>query len=115
MWRLKVGGLALATSISGIFNFAMLFYLLDKRIGRFDRGRIFGATAKIIVSSVIMGFFCRWAFENLTFSFMQAKVLREIARLFTTIAFSAGVFTLFAYLTGVEQIKALAAWILNRK
>jgi len=35
MWPLKLGGLALATSISAIFNFTMLYVRLQKKLGDF--------------------------------------------------------------------------------
>lgn len=115
MWKLKVGGLALATSISGIFNFAALFYLLDKKIGYLDRKRITTACLKIFVSSVIMGIVCYLVFQNIKFSFIEHSFIREAARMALTIISSIAVYGGCVYILGVEQVRTIAKWILKRK
>lgn len=55
MRPLKIGGLALATSVAGIFNFTALFYLLRKKIGPLDDRNILGFSIKIILASLFMG------------------------------------------------------------
>jgi len=115
MWRLKVGGLALATSISAIFNFGALFFLLDKKLGYLDRERIAKTSLKIFVCSVIMGIFCFMVFKNLTFSFIITRAFRELARIFTSIVFSVCIFTFCAYILGIKEARTLSRWILRRK
>lgn len=51
---LKLGGLALATSIAAIFNMSLLLFLLRKRIGEIDQRRIWHNSAKMIVLSLLM-------------------------------------------------------------
>lgn len=115
MWKLKVGGLALATSISGIFNFAALFYLLDKRMGYFDRHRIFASSLKIFLSSVIMGLTCHLIFKNMRFSFIEHSLVREAIRMSVTIISSIAVYAVSVYIFGVEQARTIAKWILRKK
>lgn len=55
-----VGGLALATSIAGIVNFLLLFYMLVRRYGAIREGRIFNAGARILASALVMGVAVRY-------------------------------------------------------
>lgn len=54
MFPLKISGLALATSISGSFNFLLLFFLLRKKIGALDGMKILGSFLKVLLASVFM-------------------------------------------------------------
>ncbi|MFY9270495.1 MAG: murein biosynthesis integral membrane protein MurJ [Candidatus Manganitrophaceae bacterium] len=47
-------GLALATSLSAILNFSLLFLILRKRIGRIDGRRILSSHAKVVLASLWM-------------------------------------------------------------
>ena len=54
MFPLKISGLALATSISGVFNFFLLFFILRKKIGGFDELRILSSFLKVLAASLVM-------------------------------------------------------------
>ena len=56
MFPLKIGGLALAASISGIFNFSALFYTLRKKIGGLDGRRILNSFLKVTIAGLAMAF-----------------------------------------------------------
>ena len=56
MFPLKVGGIALASSISGMLNFFILFYLLDKKLGGLDYSLLM-YSYKILLASIIVGLF----------------------------------------------------------
>lgn len=55
MWPLKVGGLALASSISSTINLLLLFYLLEKKIGKLNHRAIIISFFKISIATLIMG------------------------------------------------------------
>jgi len=55
MWPLKIAGLALATSISGIITFIFLFFILRKRLGDFYSKDVFSAFGRILAASLGMG------------------------------------------------------------
>jgi putative peptidoglycan lipid II flippase len=55
MGPLKHGGLALATSISALFNVALLIYCLRKRLGLMGGRKILRSTLKMFSASVAMG------------------------------------------------------------
>ncbi len=50
-----VGGLALATSIAGIVNFALLFSLLVRRHGRLGGPSLLSSSLRVTAASVLMG------------------------------------------------------------
>lgn len=54
MGPLKHRGLALATSISAIFNFSFLIMILKRRIGRIDGKRIMFSHLKVVIASFPM-------------------------------------------------------------
>lgn len=66
MWRLKIGGLALATSIAAITNFLSLYIILTRRIGDIGDKKIFISLMKILVASVIMAVFTVFAMRVIT-------------------------------------------------
>ena len=56
MRSLKIGGLALASSISATVNLGLLYYHLRKRIGPLDEARILSGFFKTLAAGVIMVF-----------------------------------------------------------
>ena len=65
MWPLKVGGLALATSVAATFNFVMLYVFLSKKLGDFGTRDILISFAKILAATVVMGVFTFFAVTKL--------------------------------------------------
>jgi len=47
--------LGLSASLTGIFSFVILLYLLDKKVGHFDKQKLFYPAAKIFFSAALMG------------------------------------------------------------
>lgn len=58
MFPLKIGGLALATSLSGISSFFILFFTLRRKINAFQELRISCAFLRILCASLCMGLVC---------------------------------------------------------
>ena len=58
-----VPGLALGTALSSLFNAAGLLWLLRRRLGSIDGGRVLLATAKVTVAALVMGL-AAWAGER---------------------------------------------------
>jgi putative peptidoglycan lipid II flippase len=54
VWPLKLGGLALATSISATFNFIALYVLLEKRIGDIGTRQIADSFLRALLASIAM-------------------------------------------------------------
>ncbi len=58
MYPLKVGGLALATSISSIGSCVVLFVILQRRLGTLDERRIVRSLARVVAAAAVMGTGC---------------------------------------------------------
>jgi len=58
MWHLKIGGLALATSLAATLNAVFLFVILWKRIDLGKRSKIAVTFVKSAAASVVMGVVC---------------------------------------------------------
>lgn len=56
IFPLKTGGIALATSISGIVSFCVLYAALRRRLGDFHSGEIAASGLRILAASACMGF-----------------------------------------------------------
>lgn len=54
VWFLKEAGIALATSITGVFNFLLLLTLLKRRVAGLDEKDVLGVTVKSAVLSLAM-------------------------------------------------------------
>ena len=60
MFPMKLGGLALATSISGIIGFFILLYLLNKRVGGLKIASLVLFFSKVTLASCGMAAVCWW-------------------------------------------------------
>ncbi len=107
MRPLKIGGLALATSIATTFNFIALYILLKQRIGSLGTRHILNAFFRIAIAGIIMGIVLKVLLNILTdFSFVNLFVL----------IISGGI-TFFgaAYILDVKELKEFVAWISKRR
>ncbi len=83
MGPLRAGGIALALSLSSLINFAALFYLLEKKLGRIEKKDLLVSALKSALSAVVMAgaiwiFIDRFDFEKLAFIEMSSVVLAAI-------------------------------------
>jgi putative peptidoglycan lipid II flippase len=60
LWHLKGTGLAVATSISAMVQFAAATWLIQRRIGRFEWPDIRGVIARAAVATSVMSLVCWW-------------------------------------------------------
>jgi putative peptidoglycan lipid II flippase len=72
MKPLRVGGIALALSLSSILNFALLFFLLQRKIGPIKKRDIVVSAGKSLFFTAVMAgavrmFVGRFSFESLPF------------------------------------------------
>ncbi|MFA6142180.1 MAG: murein biosynthesis integral membrane protein MurJ [Candidatus Omnitrophota bacterium] len=107
MRPLKVGGLALATSISAVFNFLALYVLLRKRLGDFGTGVILSSFLKVTLASLVMACVLMASlsyFPKLNIAMLLIDIIAGIA------AFIAA-----CYLFNVKELKDFLAWILRKK
>lgn len=84
MKPLRVGGIAMALSLSSVLNFFLLFFLLQKKIGPIKKKDIVVSTGKSLFFTVVMAgavrmFVDRFPFESLPFIEQLGVLLASIA------------------------------------
>ena len=108
MFPMKLAGLALATSISGINTFLILFILLRKKIHGFGIKLILISFARILLASLGMGFVCWLVSKNIVFD------SGKLARLFNlSLSIASGMisYVIFCFILRVREIQELWKFI----
>ncbi|MDD5561504.1 MAG: murein biosynthesis integral membrane protein MurJ [Candidatus Omnitrophica bacterium] len=100
MFPLKIGGLALATSFSGIITFLFLFFILSRRLDGFGERKIFYSFLRILAASSCMA----------AVSFLVSRALNVGWALFC----GALSYIIFCFLFGVTELKELMHWLTLR-
>jgi len=101
IFRLKISGIALATSISGICSFLVLFFVLFKRLGGFEEKRIAESFLRILAASLGMGLVCFWVEQELN--------------IFWALPAGAVAYLIFCFIFKVSEMRELWAWFLRPK
>jgi len=100
MFPLKIGGLALATSISGINSFFFLFFILKKRLGGFGEHKILPAFLRMLSAAFCAAAVC----------FLVNRALNLWWALFGgTISY-----IIFCYIFRVRELKELVQWLTKK-
>ncbi|MFA5146214.1 MAG: murein biosynthesis integral membrane protein MurJ [Candidatus Omnitrophota bacterium] len=107
MWPLKLGGVALATSISATFNFLCLYIILKRRIGALGTRAITDSFVRVLASSVAMGM--------ALVIILRSSHAVDARTLFAAIFLGTGVFFLASFLFGVKELKGFLGWISKRR
>lgn len=115
MFPLKVGGLALATSVSGTVNAAILLVILKRRLATFYEKQLLGSFLKILISSAIMGIFASWCYGYMTTRIFESGRLYAAIGLAVTIAASTVFYIILCHILKVDELKELKRWILKRR
>lgn len=100
MFPLKIGGLALATSISGIISFFFLFFILQKRLKSFGEFKILKSFLRILGASLCMA----------GISFLVNQALNVGWALFCGFLS----YIVFCFLFGVVELKELMRWLTKK-
>lgn len=113
MFRMKIAGLALATSISGLITFLVLFYLLRKRLGSFETGPILNSFLRILFSGIAMALVTYLVYSRV--SILTHGWTGRFISLGFAIATGIVSYAFFCFIFGVPQIKQVYKWLLLRK
>ena len=100
MFPLKIGGLALATSISSIVSFLLLFFILSKRLSGFGERAILRSFFRILIATLCMaavGFLV-----NRSLNFGWAIICSVLAYIF------------FCFVFGVVEFTQLLHWLMRK-
>ncbi len=107
MWPLKLGGLALATSISATINMLALYKVLRRKIGDFGTSAIIDSFLRVLLASIVMGA----ALKIVSLVFPAASC----AGLLVSIAAAIATFFTAAYICNVKEVRSIPAWIIKRR
>ncbi|MFH1664543.1 MAG: murein biosynthesis integral membrane protein MurJ [Candidatus Omnitrophota bacterium] len=106
MWPLKLGGLALATSIAATCNFIMLYRILVKRVGDIGTKDMIAVFLKVLAAAGIMGICaagCAWLFLRTP----GPSGIMDLFKLAATILLSGLVYFCAAHMAGVAGARGL--------
>ncbi len=103
MVPLKIGGIALASAIAGTVDFLVLFYVMNKRLGKFNSG-LFVYFLKVTLAALLTGIFADTLWTNWDFSngFVKLSLVGISGFLFYGIA---------CLVLKIEQARKISEWI----
>ena len=107
MFPLKIGGVALGSSLAAMLNFFLLKHYLDKKIGRINWQDTRSQTLRIILLSLLVGIISRISWDFFTFN----KYFKTLM----TIGLVSSIYIGGGYVLGLKQINYLKRWILKKR
>ncbi|MBI4115866.1 MAG: murein biosynthesis integral membrane protein MurJ [Candidatus Omnitrophica bacterium] len=110
MRPLREGGLALATSISGIFNFLFLVYLFQKKIGDFPIREIITSALRLLAASLIMGIFSWYLFGVIHNMTNGGDTFRLLIGVFGSVTLSVLLYLGLCFLFRVPEMHEAIRW-----
>jgi len=105
MKPMRVGGIALALSLASVFNFILLFFLLEKKIGKVKKKEIIISAFKSAISAAGMGV-AVWFFMK-QFEFYRLIFVKKLGVLFAAIALGIFVYVILNLLFNHEDLRSL--------
>lgn len=112
MFPLKIAGLALATSLSGINSFLILFFILKKRLGDFKVKEITLSFLRILFASIAMGLVSYLISKNI---FQGAHRLDKLLNLSISIICGLSSYVIFCFIFRVSEMQELWRWVRKRR
>ncbi len=101
---LQERGLALSTSTVALFNFALLYFIMSRRVGGIEDRQTAAAVGKIVVASVVMGAAC-WAVSYFLSRALSDNQIARAINVFVSVAVGAVVFYFSAQALGVKELR----------
>jgi len=112
MFPLKIAGIALGTSLSGLISCAILFIILKKRIGLSGVRDIYIPFMRIFAASLCMGVFCYFVSGKI-FS-AQGGTFLKLASLGVVVISGLISYIIFCLIFGIREVRQLWVWIRKR-
>lgn len=113
MFPMKVAGLALANSLSGINTFVILFLMLNKKVGDFRTKELVRSFSRIILASLLMGAVCYFASEKIIN--LEAGGLMKFLRLGFLLLIGFISYLAFCFILRVPEMHLLWNWVIKRE
>jgi putative peptidoglycan lipid II flippase len=102
---LKVGGIALALSLSQLLNFLALFFYLEKKIAQIEKRELILSALKSFLAAALMGVLVWLFMEQLDFS--RLVFLKQAGVLFSAIFLGILIYVLSSLLFNQEDLRDL--------
>lgn len=112
MFPLKIGGLALATSVSGIITFLILFFMLKERLKPFNATDIFDSFSRILLASLGMAGVCYFISQRII---LAGSTLSRFINLGVIIVVGLLSYVAFCFILRVKEMQELWKWVMQRK
>jgi len=106
---MKLAGLALATSISGIITFFILFRLLERKLTDFNSGEVGISFVRILLASICMGLVC-YAISHRGMP-ADGTFLSRIVNLGFILFFGGVSYIVFCFIFRVSEMTELWKWV----
>lgn len=110
---LRVAGIALALTISQVFNFIVLFIYLERKIGKIEKKEFIQSGLKSACSAAVMGIVL-WAFLKL-WEFPRLVLLKQIEILFLAILLGLASYVLLSLLINPKDLISIGNAFSKRK
>ena len=107
MYPLKIGGVALGSSIAAIFNFFILYYLLIKKIGKLNLKDVGVQLVKVLIISLAISSLARFFWYSCEFN----RYIKAIIMLFGYLI----IYTSAGLVFKLPQVNFARKWILKKR
>jgi putative peptidoglycan lipid II flippase len=107
IFPLGAGGIALGSSLAAIFNFFLLYFLLQKKIGVISLKSIKRYFFKVLALSISCGLLSQKVWDYFSYN--------KYIKIAIVGAASLAIFLLIGYLLKIKQIKLFWQWILKKR
>jgi putative peptidoglycan lipid II flippase len=111
----KEAGLAIATSISGIFQFGQLIYYYPKKVGEFPFREVAFSFLRILLASVAMGFVCYGSWELLKLWIPGVGTRVQLVQVFGSILMATVSYLGLCFVCRVPEVKEAFAWFRKKR
>lgn len=105
MRPLRLGGLALATSLSAALNLCLLLRILNKKIGGIEGKAILSSLLRFILTSLFMGFICYLTAEAIRREAETVSLAIKFLQVFIPISAGVGTLVVISFLFKFEEVK----------
>jgi len=113
MKPMRVGGIAFALSLASIINFFLLFYLLEKKIGRVEKKEVLVSALKSALSAAVMG--CVIWFFMKQFEFKNLIFMKQLFVLLAAILLGILIYVVLNLLFNNEDLRNLKVFFPRKK
>jgi putative peptidoglycan lipid II flippase len=113
MFPMKLAGIALATSISGIISFLILFFLVKNKLKPFGVMPLVFSFLKILLASLCMAAVCYYASSK--FYISESGFPERLLRVLFLVSLSVVSYTVFCFVFRVREMQEAWNWLVLRK